>query len=437
MFLVFLLILWRVFFGGGTELPAQETGFKENEILIQATGKLVPLESANLGFSRAGIVAWAPKKVGEVVPRGALLAELNLSELRANLLEAEAMVVAETAKLEELNLGTRPEELAITETELKNAETALDHAEKNLQETLLNSYTKADDAVRNQADQLFIEPRSGNPDLVFSLLDQNSYVEPDFDSTDGILIEVERRQIEKDLMVWVGKLNTASVAEVTVNLSKIKGFLDRLALITNALVEVIGLTQATIDDYRGAVATARADINTAINNLFTATEELNNAEASLALVRRELSLDQAGSLPQVILAQVAKVNQAKAKVAIIEAQITGGRIVAPFAGTISRYDPKVGEAVAANIGLISLISAGELEIEANVPEVHIGELLVGDRALIEFDAFLDEEFFGHITSIEPAETLVDGVVNFKVKITLDAQDPRLKSGLTANIEIAK
>ncbi|MEK7062550.1 MAG: hypothetical protein AAB946_00790, partial [Patescibacteria group bacterium] len=35
-----------------------------------------------------------------------------------------------------------------------------------------------------------------------------------------------------------------------------------------------------------------------------------------------------------------------------------------------------------------------------------------------------------------AETIIDGVVNFKIKAVMEAQDPRVKSGLTANLDIA-
>jgi len=44
-------------------------------------------------------------------------------------------------------------------------------------------------------------------------------------------------------------------------------------------------------------------------------------------------------------------------------------------------------------------------------------------------------FTGKVSYIEPAETIVDGVVNYKVRINFDKEDPRFKSGLTANLSI--
>ncbi|MEK7093973.1 MAG: efflux RND transporter periplasmic adaptor subunit, partial [Patescibacteria group bacterium] len=77
----------------------------------------------------------------------------------------------------------------------------------------------------------------------------------------------------------------------------------------------------------------------------------------------------------------------------------------------------------------------KLEIEANIPEVDIGKVMVGNSVSMTIDAFPGETFSGKVGYIDPAETIVDGVTNFKVKIAFDKNDPRLKSGLTTNISI--
>jgi HlyD family secretion protein len=51
------------------------------------------------------------------------------------------------------------------------------------------------------------------------------------------------------------------------------------------------------------------------------------------------------------------------------------------------------------------------------------------------DAFPNETFSGSVFYIAPAETNTQGVITYQVKISFDKPDPRLKSGLTANIDI--
>ena len=52
-----------------------------------------------------------------------------------------------------------------------------------------------------------------------------------------------------------------------------------------------------------------------------------------------------------------------------------------------------------------------------------------------FDAFPGETFVGKVFYIDPAETIVSGVVDYLVKVSFNTPDPRLKSGLTANLSI--
>ena len=80
-------------------------------------------------------------------------------------------------------------------------------------------------------------------------------------------------------------------------------------------------------------------------------------------------------------------------------------------------------------------------IEANVSEINIGKVAVGNKVEVEFDAYPGETFMGEITFIDPGETIVDEVVNYKIRIGLDIagdseQANRIKSGLTAAVKIA-
>ena len=66
----------------------------------------------------------------------------------------------------------------------------------------------------------------------------------------------------------------------------------------------------------------------------------------------------------------------------------------------------------------------------------LAKIKSGDTARITLDAYGDEEEFNaSVISIEPAETLVEGIPTYKVKLQFDAQDERIKSGMTANIDI--
>jgi HlyD family secretion protein len=104
---------------------------------------------------------------------------------------------------------------------------------------------------------------------------------------------------------------------------------------------------------------------------------------------------------------------------------------------VTKKDVEVGEIVTAGKNVISVISDSDLEIEANVSEINIGKVAVGNPVVITMDAFPGEKFSGTVSYIDPGETLLDGVVNYKVTIAINKSDKTslIKSGLTTNLEI--
>ena len=87
--------------------------------------------------------------------------------------------------------------------------------------------------------------------------------------------------------------------------------------------------------------------------------------------------------------------------------------------------------------LFSLISDTSFEIESKVPESDIAKISLGDKAKITLDAYGSDVIFeGRVTAIDPAETVVDNVPTYKVTLHFMKDDSRIKSGMTANIDIA-
>ena len=126
----------------------------------------------------------------------------------------------------------------------------------------------------------------------------------------------------------------------------------------------------------------------------------------------------------------AKIQQARAKVQGIQSQIAKRLITAPFDGIVADVAIEKGETSSAT-STIKLISDTDYEVVAKVPELDIGKLSVGTRADIALDAYPGETFPGKIISINPAETIVDGVPVYEAKIIFDPLDPRVRSGMTA------
>jgi len=76
------------------------------------------------------------------------------------------------------------------------------------------------------------------------------------------------------------------------------------------------------------------------------------------------------------------------------------------------------------------------KIEAFVPEADIAKVAVGDLASSTLDAYGSYvDFPEQVTMIDPAETVIEGVPTYKVTLQFVAPDARIRSGMTANLEI--
>jgi RND family efflux transporter MFP subunit len=402
---------------------------------VSVTGRVKAVSNADLGLERSGRISWVSTAVGNRVVAGQSLLAIENSDLAADIERSRANVKKEEATLAELKRGTRPEELKVQESEVANATVALEDAKKGLVDAIVDSYTRSDDAVRNKIDLMFTNPRSQNPEL--------SFIQSDYQLKNDVV--AGRSHIETTLTQWEKAVRTLSVndsIDSALTLSKksleeARLLLEKIGLAVNSLYPTSTLSQTTIDTYKSSISTARTNINTGIANLSAADEKFRNAAGLLATAERELSLKRAGSTAEDIAAQEAALEYAQAQVKSSEALLAKTVIRAPFTGIVVKLDAHVGEILSANTPVVTLISDGKFMIEANVPEADIAKVAVGNAATVTLDAYGSEVNFPAVVSIvEPGETIIDGVPTYKVTFEFVNQDQRIKSGMTANIDIA-
>lgn len=425
------------FFFPGAAAPAYESALAEKGSVIQevsVTGKVKPASSVDLAFETSGRVIWVNALVGDRVFAGQSLAQLYNADLQAQLNQAEATLKTQEAKLDELKKGTRLEEIQVYEVKVQNAEISLEEAKKNLVNKIKDAYTKSDDAIRNKADQLFDNPRGPYPNFKYNIIDSSLKID----------IEARRAVLEQMLIAWnsslvnlegIGNLGQYAL-DAKQNLDNIKTFLDKMASAVNTLSSSSSISQTIIDGYKTDISTARTNTNTAIDNLAAADEKLKTAESSLILVENELALKKAGSVPEQISAQEAQVEYAKASVENYKAMISKTILRSPINGVITKQDAKAGEFASTQAILVSIISVKNFQVETNVPEADIAKIKINDAAKITLDAYGDEVIFSaKVIKIDPAETVIEGVSTYKTTLEFEKEDNKIKSGMTANIDI--
>lgn len=415
----------------GLQFVAVSRGTISEEVSI--TGRVVSLNDISLAFEKSGRVIGVYHEVGDKVVPGAVLVALDGQDLFAQKLEAEASVKAEQARLTEMKGGARPEELQIKETAVRQSEQKLVNAYAGTLPVLGDAYINADDAVRKQVDSLIDRDEEVDPKLLFETSDSRAQIDA----------EAGRYISRNELNAWRKELDalyvTATSSDLDTALTRAKAHLLSIAAFLNRLSDAVQAAQRvstdTLATYKTNVNAARTKVATALTNVASTLDEVSNDKLTLEQSKNDLALSRAGSAPEAVLAQEAKVEQASAKVAQIDAQIQKTVLRSPIPGVVTKVDVKKGELVAPNVNVVSLISDSNFQIEANVPEVDIGKVALGDSVRVTLDAFPGEIFLGRVGVVEPAETIIDGAVNFKIKIVFDKDDDRVKSGFTANLDI--
>ncbi|OGH58936.1 MAG: hypothetical protein A2725_04280 [Candidatus Magasanikbacteria bacterium RIFCSPHIGHO2_01_FULL_33_34] len=461
---------------------------------VSVVGNVKAAKNADLAFENGGKVSKVHFDVGDHVNAGDVLAELNVADLQADLQQAKAQVSsaeatlgqykavlsAEQARLDEMKSGTRLEEIKIAQTKVDNAKSDLSIAKLDLEttktkaqtdlenlyddviNTLNDGHTKADNAINTQLDDLFTNVN--NVDFTFE--PNNSQLEVNaLTARRDSLLELTKLRTEID-KVHTSNLdfdNALSVGKTS--LLAVRYFLN---LVGDVLDGDVSLSTATLATYKTNLNTAKTNVNTAltsisnlqqsilaqkntnIDNINSIQAIVDGAEFDLRSAEDELNLKLAGYTKEQVDAQTAKVQQAEANIvsqrAIInqknasvesaQAKIEKNIIHSPIKGVITKQDAKEGEIVSANTIVISIISELEFEIEAYITEVDISKIKIGNKAQVVLDAYGDDELFeASVVSIDPAERVIEGVSTYKTTLQFSNGVEKIRSGMTADLEI--
>jgi HlyD family secretion protein len=168
----------------------------------------------------------------------------------------------------------------------------------------------------------------------------------------------------------------------------------------------------TVDEIKEAQYAAALEV---------ATQELADAEAEYERLL-------AGPNP-------ADIAAAEARVAAAEATLEQAWIKSPISGVITLVEPMVGDQVSMGALAFRVDDLSRLLVDVQISEVDINRISVGQRALLSFDAILDEEYSGEVVEVSPVGTIDQGLVNFQVTIELLDADELIRPGMTAAVNI--
>lgn len=438
-------IVAAFFFGGNSEetvtTVVAERGTVREEVAV--VGKIQPTERLELGLLSGGRVAYVGTSEGARVRRGQTLVSLSADDLQAQLQSALAGLAREQIRLDQLVGGARSEDIAVTQATTDASKTSRDNARRSLEVTLRETYSATDSTLGTNIDQFFDDPRESSPSFGITIGSGSTTYFIRANQLEKSRIQGGQRESVRLMQVWRDSLGastpddiTAATTAGTTALAYTQTYLADLAAIINAYRPDSSSQQVIYDGLKADVAAARSTVASAASSLASADSAYRSAEASLNVAERQLDLKTGATASSDVAIQETNVRAAQASVDLARAQIAKNAVVSPVDGIVTELSIKVGENANAASPVVTVMADATLEIEAKVPEADIAKISIDNEARVTLDAYPGETLTARVIYIAPAETIVEGVPTYKIKLQIVGEDTRLKPGMSADLDIS-
>ncbi len=486
------VVAWRVTRSGVSYETATVARGSVVEV-VSVTGSIAPKTKYDLQPEVSAKIAQIPVVEGQDVKAGDLLIKLDTKDIDAKIAAQKAAIDQAQAQLNGLLAGPTAQDLQLSQAAVDTAQAQLNAAISaesdakvalaNAQDNLSNSQTKADTLLASKLSSLSLDYDN---DVTVAGDAINRLTNPLFTSTDLLAFIATDAQSEVNATGTRGQARSAldamqtavasaksagTAAAVEAAYNTVYSSLLTVKLHADACAQVLNyasLSATTLATYQLNVSTAQSsldaasqalaadknsydlqkrlnalDVNAAQIALTNAQSALTNAargidtaKSALAQAQAAYDLKKTGARPEDIAAQRAQVGVQQAALVGLQAELAKRMILAPMDSIVTDVPVNVGDTVSPGMTAVSLMTTGKFEIVANISEVDIAKVKVGQTVNITLDAFATgEKWTGKVLSIQPAEKVVEGVIFYETKIVFDQEDPRLRSGMTANLDI--
>ncbi len=306
-------------------------------------------KTIKLTFKQSGQVNKVYVKINDKVNAGQVLIDLNKDNVFAQLHATQASLQIEEAKLEDLK-NTRQTNTATSALAL--AKVALENTKKDTIYVIQSTYTKADDAIRDKAGQVFLNQNALTPLLLFDVFDGKLRSD----------ISYQMSTLQNLLNSWHDSLNAldvssdlnATMGEAQKNLALIVKFLNNLALATNSIPpDSTSVNPTTLRNWKSDIFSARTNIDTAIKDLSAASGKLKYNQTALDAEEQKSSLASSSTKDHMDF-EDGKVKQIQSQIETIQVNINDMTLKSPVKGVIKNIYIRPGAVVSAHSAAIFL-----------------------------------------------------------------------------------
>lgn len=192
--------------------------------------------------------------------------------------------------------------------------------------------------------------------------------------------------------------------------------------------------QQTLDDAQDAYDLARQDLDELVNNYELAQANLVQAQETQAEAQHRFDQTASGPDPDQLKLAQDRLQAAQAQILAIESAYASLEIKAPFAGEVMDVNILVDELFAPGNWAVLLADTSQWFVRTNdLTELEVVKIQAGQPVELSPDALPELVLTGVVEEISSVFRTQTGDILYDVRIRLDGFDPRLRWGMTVEV----
>ncbi len=428
---------------------------------ISATGTINSTNTKNVVATLTGSeIQSVNVKKGDKINVGDVICTFDTSTIQENLSIAQA---SQNASQAQANLGVQSAQRNLNDA-IANKDTQIANSQKDL-----NSAKSAYDDAINQLNNINSNLTQKQNELKnYAQANSQSLsgfqnIKADYDAKKAACIqatnEYQSKSNELEYLKSLKQQNAedttldSKIIELTVEVNSIKVNMDNAKTILNTAELSYNSANEIQNKYNSLTTEVaqlqaqKAQIEPTISQLKTTYDKMVIAHNSVVSTSDSTIASMRDNLTNSELAANSSSLAGAAQINAYKEQIEDGTVKSTVAGTVTEVNVKKGDLYTGTT-IATIEGTEEFIIEAEIDEYDIPDVAVGMKVLIKTDATRDEELEGRITYVSSSATnttagissamstgSVSSNATYKIEISLDSQNDRLRLGMNAKLSI--
>lgn len=432
---------------------------------ISGSGQVSASNQIDLKTKAGGAILSLPVLEGSAVEKGAVIARLDSTDAQKSVRDAEVSLASARLSLEKLRKPTD----ALSLTQSQNALARASTTKQNALDSLTKSYNDGFNGISDTFNDLPTVV-SGLHDLLYTPNNQlggNNVNNVDYYSSSAAVFDprgtaygadaqakyqtmlakynknfadykaLDRSAKPEDIEAMIEETYDTSLAAADAVKSAsnlIQFFQDQMTQHSQKIPALSNTQLSSLNGYSATTNSHLTDLLSIESTIKNSKSTIVDAERSINENTQSLAKLVAGTDPLDLESAQLTVQGRENALRDAEETLANYTVRAPFAGTIAKINVKNFDTAGNGTAVATLVAKNQMA-EISLNEVDVAKVAAGQKATLTFDAIDGLSLTGIVSQIDTIGTVTQGVVTYNVKIAFDAQDERVKSGMSVNASI--